>query len=115
MSLSITKSTTKANGRFVSKGNSPQEAGKGFNPDYLMDDPGSDRGWCWNLKKLFNDAMENRSMMGFDNLMEQVMGLSNICQKQYYYNILSQAEGQGIVKKTQDRNRRIVVVHLPEG
>ena len=103
------------NGRFVGKGNSPQEAGKGFNPDYLMDDPGSDRGWCWNLKKLFNDAMENRSMMGFDNLMEQVMGLSNICQKQYYYNILSQAEGQGIVKKTQDRNRRIVVVHLPEG
>ena len=54
-------------------------------------------------------------MMGFDNLMEQVMGLSNICQKQYYYNILSQAEEQGIVKKTQDRNRRIVVVHLPEG
>ena len=103
------------NGRFVSQEAQKGRSGLKFNSDYQRDDSDSDKGWSWDLRRLFSDAMQNSAMMGYDDLKTRVMKLGNIIRSSYYETIFAMAEEQGFVKKTQDRNLRVVVVMPPAG
>ena len=103
------------NGRFVSQEAQKGRSGLKFNPDYQRDDSDSDKGWSWDLRRLFSDAMQNSAMMGYDDLKTRVMKLGNIIRSSYYETVFAMAEEQGFVKKTQDRNLRVVVVMPPAG
>ena len=70
----------------------------------------------FNCAKVFKtDAMQNCAMMGYDELKARVMKLGNILKSSYYETVFAMAEEQGFVKKTQDRNLRVVVVMPPAG
>ncbi len=103
------------NGRFVSQEAQKGRAGLKFNSDYQRDDSDSDKGWSWDLRRLFSDAMQNSAVMGYDDLKTRVMKLGNIIRSSYYETVFAMAEEQGFVKKTQDRNLRVVVVMPPAG
>ena len=103
------------NGRFVSQEAQKGRSGLKFNTDYQRDDSDSDKGWSWDLRRLFSDAMQNSAMMGYDDLKTRVMKLGNIIRSSYYETVFAMAEEQGFVKKTQDRNLRVVVVMPPAG
>ena len=103
------------NGRFVSQEAQKGRSGLKFNSDYQLDDSDSDKGWSWDLRRLFSDAMQNSAMMGYDDLKTRVMKLGNIIRSSYYETVFAMAEEQGFVKKTQDRNLRVVVVMPPAG
>ena len=103
------------NGRFVSLEAQKGRSGLKFNSDYQRDDSDSDKGWSWDLRRLFSDAMQNSAMMGYDDLKTRVMKLGNIIRSSYYETVFAMAEEQGFVKKTQDRNLRVVVVMPPAG
>ena len=103
------------NGRFVSQEAQQGRSGLKFNSDYQRDDSDSDKGWSWDLRRLFSDAMQNSAMMGYDDLKTRVMKLGNIIRSSYYETVFAMAEEQGFVKKTQDRNLRVVVVMPPAG
>ena len=103
------------NGRFVSQETQKGRSGLKFNSDYQRDDSDSDKGWSWDLRRLFSDAMQNSAMMGYDDLKTRVMKLGNIIRSSYYETVFAMAEEQGFVKKTQDRNLRVVVVMPPAG
>ena len=103
------------NGRFVSQEAQKGRSGLKFNSDYQRDDSDSDKGWSWDLRRLFSDAMQNSAMMGYDDLKTRVMKLGNIIRSSYYETVFAMAEEQGFVKKTQDRNLRVVVVMPPAG
>jgi hypothetical protein len=103
------------NGRFVGQETQKGRSGLKFNSDYQRDDSDSDKGWSWDLRRLFSDAMQNSAMMGYDDLKTRVMKLGNIIRSSYYETVFAMAEEQGFVKKTQDRNLRVVVVMPPAG
>ena len=103
------------NGRFVGQEAQKGRSGLKFNSDYQRDDSDSDKGWSWDLRRLFSDAMQNSAMMGYDDLKTRVMKLGNIIRSSYYETVFAMAEEQGFVKKTQDRNLRVVVVMPPAG
>ena len=103
------------NGRFVSQEAQKGRSGLKFNSNYQRDDSDSDKGWSWDLRRLFSDAMQNSAMMGYDDLKTRVMKLGNIIRSSYYETVFAMAEEQGFVKKTQDRNLRVVVVMPPAG
>ena len=103
------------NGRFVSQETQKGRSGLKFNSDYQRADSDSDKGWSWDLRRLFSDAMQNSAMMGYDDLKTRVMKLGNIIRSSYYETVFAMAEEQGFVKKTQDRNLRVVVVMPPAG
>ena len=74
------------NGRFVSQEAQKGRSGLKFNSDYQRDDSDSDKGWSWDLRRLFSDAMQNSAMMGYDDLKTRVMKLGNIIRSSYSSN-----------------------------
>ena len=83
-----------------------------FNKEYI-DDNAPDPSLPWDFRKLFSAAFESASMLGYDDLGQRVMTLSNIKQKQYYYKVFAEAERQRIVRKELTRNGRVGVIILP--
>ena len=85
-----------------------------LNRDYIIEHAErKDHPWEWDLKGLFIDAMGTLPYMGSEQMMQAVMQLSHIKQKQYYYKVLDEAERQGVIIKTFDRYKRVVIMLQP--
>ena len=97
-------------GRFTS---SSADKAETLNRDYIIRHDGAERSWEWDLRRLFSDAMGAMPSMNSDQMMEAVMRLSHIRQKQYYYQVLEEAVKQGIVQKTFDRYKRVAIIMAP--
>jgi len=83
-----------------------------FNRAYT-DEHASDPKLPWNFRKLFDNAMGGAASLSCDELERRTMELSGICQKQYYYKVLEEAERQRVVKKVLDKGGRVAVIMLP--
>ena len=57
--------------------------------------------------------MGNVPSMSSEQLMEAVMKLSHIRQKQYYYRVLDEAVAKGVITKTFDRYKRVTFILSP--
>jgi hypothetical protein len=97
-------------GRFTS---SSADKAETLNQDYIIRHEGAERSWEWNLRRLFGDAMGAMPSMSSDQMMEAVMRLSHIRQKQYYYQVLDEAVKQGVVQKIFDRYKRVAIIMSP--
>jgi len=87
-----------------------------LNNEYIIQHPDrTDKPWDWDLRRLFTDAMGNLPYMGSEQMMNAVMQLSHIRQKQYYYKVLDEAEQQGVIRKCRDRYQRVAIVLTPPG
>ena len=69
--------------------------------------------WEWNLRLLFDDAMNGCSMMSHDMLRQAVMKLSGIIQPKYYDKVFKLAMERHVVQTTLDRKGRVVVITTP--
>ena len=86
-----------------------------FNQDYLIRHPENpDCPWEWNFRKLFGMVMGGRSVMGYADFEETAMSEAHILRQTYFEKIFSEAEAQRVVRKTNDRCGRVVVMLLPE-
>ena len=98
-------------GKFMSRKTDIVET---LNRDYIIEHAErKDNPWEWDLKRLFTDAMGTLPYMGNEQMMKAVMQLSHIKQKQYYFKVLDEAERQGVVIKTFDRYKRVVIMLQP--
>ena len=91
-------------GQFISPKSSstvaiaPEVKWDSFNKIYLVYHD-EDKTWEWNLKKLFTDAFENHSQRPYRQVMGAVLKLSNIHDKNYYYNRYKDALQQKIISE----------------
>jgi hypothetical protein len=98
-----------AQGRFTST----VDKTEALNQDYIIRHDDAERSWEWDLRRLFSDAMGNVPSMSSEQLMEAVMKLSHIRQKQYYYRVLDEAVAKGVITKTFDRYKRVTFILSP--
>jgi hypothetical protein len=85
-----------------------------FNQSYIIRHQDNARTpWEWNLRKLFDDAMEGRAMMAPDDLQDAVMRLARIKAAKYYDKVYRLAVDRRIVQSTLNVNGRVVVIPLP--
>jgi RecA-family ATPase len=98
-----------AQGRFTST----VDKTEALNQDYIIHHDDAERSWEWDLRRLFADAMGNVPSMSSEQLMEAVMKLSHIRQKQYYYRVLDEAVAKGVIIKTFDRYKRVTFILSP--
>jgi len=104
-----------AQGQFVStKQDSLQVTNdkmESFNQNYIIQHPDDAQNpWEWDLRRLFADAMGGCAMIGIDSLKQTVMQRGNILSSRYYEKVFTMAEDLSIIKKTMDRNGRVVVL-----
>ena len=107
-----------SDGRYMS--NKPEayqirmEKADSFCQDYIIRHEGNSRTpWEWNLRKLFGDAMGNRTVMIPADLRQAAMQLSGIQQPKYYDKVFQLAVDYRVIQTTMDRNGRVVVIPLP--
>lgn len=98
-----------AQGRFTST----VDKTEALNQEYIIRHDDAERSWEWDLRRLFSDAMGNVPSMSSEQLMEAVMKLSHIRQKQYYYRVLDEAVAKGVITKTFDRYKRVTFILSP--
>lgn len=90
------------------------EKSDSFNQKYIIRNADNARQpWEWNLRLLFDDAMDGAQMLSTDMLKNRVMEKSGIQQPKYYDKVFQLAVDQRIVQTTMNRNGRIVVISLP--
>ena len=100
-----------AQGRFASYGKADIDT---LNRDYIITHPErKDLPWEWNLRKLFSHCIGSLPTVGYQNLMDTVKKEANIKSDKYYEKLFSMAEEEKVVKKTQDRCGRVVVMLDP--
>ena len=98
-------------GRFASYGKADIDT---LNRDYIITYPeGSDQAWEWNLCKLFSHCIGTLPTMPYQDLKNTVMKEANIKSGKYYEKLFTLAEEEHVVKKTQDRCGRVVVMLDP--
>ena len=86
-----------------------------FNQDYIIRHPENpDCPWEWNFRMLFGMVMGGRSVMGYADFEETAMREAHILRQTYFEKIFSEAEAQRVIRKTNDRCGRVVVMLLPE-
>ena len=98
-----------AQGRFTST----VDKTEALNQDYIIRHDDAERSWEWDLRRLFGDAMGALPSLSSEQLMEAVMNLSHIRQKQYYYRVLDEAVAKGVITKTFDRYKRVTFILSP--
>ena len=104
-----------AEGKFTSK-KYDGDTSRLFNQDYYNRLPDStEDSQNWDLVRLFEDAIAGMASVAYHDMEDRVMKIGNIQHKQYYYRLLAKAEEQGIVRKTYDRSKRIVIIMPPQG
>ena len=59
-------------------------------------------------------VMGGRSVMGYADFEETAMREAHILRQSYFEKIFSEAEAQRVIRKTNDRCGRVVVMLLPE-
>ena len=85
-----------------------------FNQDYILRvGEGKGSTWEWDLRRLFDDAMNGCSMISLDMLKERVMQLSHIQMAKYYEKVFDLAVDKHVVTTTIDRKGRVVVITTP--
>lgn len=86
-----------------------------FNQNYIIRHPENpDCPWEWDFRKLFGRVMGGRSVMSYGDFEETAMREAHILRQTYFEKIFSEAEAQRVIKKTNDRCGRVVVMLLPE-
>ena len=86
-----------------------------FNQNYIIRHPENpDCPWEWNFRTLFGMVMGGRSVMGYAAFEETAMREAHILRQTYFEKIFSEAEAQRVIRKTNDRCGRVVVMLLPE-
>jgi hypothetical protein len=86
-----------------------------FNQNYIIRHPENpDCPWEWNFRTLFGMVMGGRSVMGYADFEETAMREAHILRQTYFEKIFSEAEAQRVIRKTNDRCGRVVVMLLPE-
>jgi hypothetical protein len=83
-----------------------------FNQEFV-DPNASDKSMPWDLRKLFDTAMDGASYLNCDDLKERVMKLSGIRVSGYYEKVYDAAEKQRVVKKVLDNKGRVAVIRMP--
>jgi hypothetical protein len=83
-----------------------------FNQEFV-DPNASDKSMPWDLRKLFDTAMDGASYLNCDDLKERVMKLSGIRVSSYYEKVYDAAEKQRVVKKVLDNKGRVAVIRMP--
>ena len=85
-----------------------------FNRTYIIshpDDP--DCPWEWDFRKLFENVMAGRSNMGYPDFEKAAMMEAGIKRQSYFKKIFDMAESQRVIRKTNDRCGRVVVMLIP--
>ena len=85
-----------------------------FNRMYIIshpDDPNCP--WEWDFRKLFENVMGGSSIMGYPDFEKAAMMEAGIQRQSYFKKIFDIAEGQRVIKKTNDRCGRVVVMLIP--
>lgn len=85
-----------------------------FNRTYIIshpDDPNCP--WEWDFRKLFENVMGGRSIMGYPDFEKAAMMEAGIKRQSYFKKIFDIAEGQRVIRKTNDRCGRVVVMLIP--
>ena len=85
-----------------------------MNRTYIIkhpDDPNCP--WEWDLRKLFENVMGGRSTMGYPDFEKAAMTEAGIQRQTYFKKIFAIAEGQRVIRKTNDRCGRVVVMLIP--
>ena len=85
-----------------------------FNRTYIIshpDDP--DCPWEWDFRKLFENVMAGRSNMGYPDFEKAAMMEAGIKRQSYFKKIFDIAESQRVIRKTNDRCGRVVVMLIP--
>ncbi len=91
-----------------------EEKANSFNQDYIIRHEGDSRmPWEWDLRRLFDNAMEGRAQMTQEDLQEAVMRISGIQQPKYYDKVFRLACDKRIIQTTMNRNGRVVVISIP--
>ena len=84
-----------------------------FNQDYIIWHKDDERQpWEWNLRKLFDDAMDNSAQLSTEELQRRVMAKSGIMKSAYYDKVFELAIDKRIIKTTLNRNGRVVVISV---
>ena len=104
-----TESNSSKNGKSASE---RKEDKTTFNQEFV-DENASDKSMPWNLRKLFDTAMDGAAFLSCDDLRERVMKLSGIRIAQYYDKVYDAAEKQRVVKKVLDNKGRVAVIRMP--
>ena len=85
-----------------------------FHRTYIIshpDDP--DCPWEWDFRKLFENVMAGRSNMGYPDFEKAAMMEAGIKRQSYFKKIFDMAESQRVIRKTNDRCGRVVVMLIP--
>ena len=85
-----------------------------FNRTYIIshpDDP--DCPWEWDFRKLFENVMAGRSNMGYPDFEKAAMMEAGIKRQSYFKKIFDMAESQRVIRKTNDRCGRVVMMLIP--
>lgn len=100
-----------AQGRFASYGKADLDT---LNRDYIIQTPEDrDQPWKWDFCKLFSTCIGSLPTVGYQDLKETVKKEANIKSDKYYEKLFAMAEEERVVKKTQDRCGRVVVMLSP--
>ena len=100
-----------AQGRFASYGKADIDT---LNRDYIITYPeGNGQAWEWNLCKLFSHCIGTLPTVPYQDLKNTVMKEANIKSGKYYEKLFTLAEEEHVVRKTQDRCGRVVVMLDP--
>ena len=100
-----------AQGRFASYGKADPDT---LNRDYIIQTPEDHKQpWKWDLCKLFSTCIGSLPTVGYQDLKETVKKEANIKSDKYYDKLFTMAEEERVVKKTQDRCGRVVVMLSP--
>lgn len=84
-------------GRYASYG--AEAKWESFNERYIIHhEEQPDKPYSWNLRRLFEDAMENRSSRPYAHVMAAALKLSRIQDKRLYYRLFSEAVSQGLLR-----------------
>jgi hypothetical protein len=71
-----------------------------FNQDYILHEEGSDC-YEWDLRELFEDAMEGRSSRPFKHFMGASLKLSHIVDPNYFYQLVDEGISKKIISREQ--------------
>ena len=89
-------------GQWVSKNTKQTETQyvkpESFNQKYIIRNSEDDT-YQWNLRMLFEDAMEGRTSRPYKHMMGAALKLSHIENSSYFYALASEAEDKGIIRK----------------
>ena len=90
----------------------PEVKWESFNRQYIVSD--GDDAYHWNLRSLFEDAMEGRTSRPFRHFMAAALRLSHIVDADYFYQIVDEGIDKDIISKMTHPDTKELWVELKE-